>query len=212
MNIAIAQLDYIIGDFKGNTVKIIKRILEAKNKGADIICFSELAICGYPPRDFLEFSDFLEHVQESLNEILLHTDGIAVIIGAPIINPLIEGKDLFNAALVLLDRKIVFEYHKTLLPTYDIFDEYRYFEPGSTFEVFHFRGYKIAITVCEDIWNISNENPLYTVCPMDELMHHQPDFAINISASPFSFEHAITRKKIVQANANRYQIPFFYIN
>jgi NAD+ synthase (glutamine-hydrolysing) len=102
--------------------------------------------------------------------------------------------------------------HKTLLPTYDIFDEYRYFEPNKTFECVSFKGKKIAITICEDIWNIGNENPMYEISPMDELIKQSPDFMINLSASPFSFSHSDERKQIVKENCLRYQIPIFYCN
>lgn len=212
LKIACAQLDYIIGDFEGNTEQIINSIIKAKHEGADLVCFSELAICGYPPRDFLEFDDFIDRSNASIEKILAYTNDIGVILGAPIKNPDVEGKDLFNAALFIYQNKIQFTYHKTLLPTYDIFDEYRYFEPGKTFDIFEFKGYKIAITICEDIWNIGNDNPLYTICPMDEIINHSPDFMVNLSASPFSYTQREERLRILKENANKYQLPIFYIN
>src|SRR5690606_7242118 len=102
--------------------------------------------------------------------------------------------------------------HKALLPTYDVFDEYRYFEPAGTFQVVIFKGKKIALTVCEDIWNIGNENPLYTICPMDEMMHQSPDLMINLSASPFAFDHTEERIHVLRHNAERYKVPIFYVN
>lgn len=212
MKITLVQLDYIIGDFDGNTVKIIDAIDKAKANSADIVCFSELCVCGYPPRDFLEFDDFITRCNQAVQEIKKHSFDIAIVIGVPIVNPDVEGKDLFNAALFIYGGEVQYEYHKTLLPTYDIFDEYRYFEPGNTFGTVSFKGYKIALTVCEDIWNIANENPLYRVCPLDEIIKEKPDFVLNLSASPFSYSQAIERKEIVRANALKYKLPIFYVN
>jgi len=212
MKIALAQLNYLIGDFTGNVAKIIQSIEEARKEKADIVCFGELAVCGYPPRDFLEFKDFIKHSEESINEIRLASEGIAVVVGAPTLNPVIEGKDLFNSVYFIVDKEVLHVQHKALLPTYDIFDEYRYFEPASEFKVVEYKGQKIALTVCEDIWNIGNENPLYVTCPLDHLIQQKPDFVINVSASPFSFNHAKARLDILRANADRYKIPLFYVN
>lgn len=212
MKIAIAQLNYHIGNFEYNERKIIEAIEKAKTQNTDLIVFSELATCGYPPRDFLEFPDFINCCNQVLEKIKTHSQGIGIIIGSPTINPRPEGKDLFNSAYLIADGKTVGVAHKALLPTYDIFDEYRYFEPANTFEVIEFKGKKIALTVCEDIWNIGNENPLYKVCPMDELIKQKPHLMINVSASPFSADHAEDRLKIVQENVKRYQLPMFYCN
>ena len=212
MKIAIAQLNFHIGNFEQNLSKILDCIKKAKTLNADLIIFSELAICGYPPRDFLEFDDFIKKCDDSIEQIRAASAGIGVIVGAPLKNPKKEGKDLFNAAYFIADEKINCIIKKTLLPTYDIFDEYRYFEPNSTFKVAHFRGKKIAITICEDNWNIGNENPLYTLCPMDELIKQNPDFMVNISASPFDFNQAEKRLKVMQANTGRYKLPLFYVN
>lgn len=212
MNIALAQLNYIIGDFDHNFTKIKEAISTAKKQGANLVVFGELAVCGYPPRDFLEFSDFIQKCRVSIAKIAALTTDIAVIVGAPAVNPVVEGKDLFNAAYFLHDGKVAHVSHKALLPTYDIFDEYRYFEPASEFSVFEFMGKKIALTVCEDIWNIGNENPLYETCPMDRLIVQEPDVMINISASPFDYKHAEDRIDIVRKNVARYGIPMFYVN
>ncbi|MFT6807589.1 MAG: NAD+ synthase (glutamine-hydrolyzing) [Saprospiraceae bacterium] len=212
MKIALAQLNYLIGDFSGNVAKIIEYISIARDQEADIICFGELAVCGYPPRDFLEFKDFITLAQQSINEIRLASEGIAVVVGAPTVNPIAEGKDLFNSVYFIADQEILHVQHKALLPTYDIFDEYRYFEPSSDFQIVNYKGQKIALTVCEDIWNIGNENPLYVTCPLDHLIQQKPDFVINVSASPFSFNHANARLDMLRANAERYKIPLFYVN
>ncbi len=214
MKIAIAQQNYHIGNFESNFQKIKKAIEEAVAKGADIVAFSELAVCGYAPRDFLEFDDFIASCLEVIEQIKAETVGkdIAVVVGAPSVNPVVEGKDLFNSAYFIADGEIKHLAHKTLLPTYDIFDEYRYFEPGKNFDLVSYKGQQIALTVCEDIWNIGNENPLYTVCPMDELIKKQPDFMINISASPFAYDHAEERIEVLKENVNRYGVPVFYVN
>lgn len=212
MNIALAQLNFHIGNFKSNTDKMLSKLEEARKKGADLILFSELATCGYPPRDFLEFRDFIHCAEEAINELREASQGIAVVVGSPTINPLVDGKDLYNSAYFLYDKKVLGVAHKALLPTYDIFDEYRYFEPAHDFEVIEFMGHRIALTVCEDIWNIANDNPLYTVCPMDQLQDQGCDLLLNLSASPFDYKHAQERIRIVQANAQKYKVPVFYSN
>ena len=212
MKIAIAQLNYLIGDFNGNVEKIIDFTNQAKSEGADIVCFGELATCGYPPRDFLEFKDFINRANSSIEKLKIASDGIAIVVGSPTVNPKVEGKDLFNSAFFIADGEVVHIQHKALLPTYDIFDEYRYFEPGSDFRLVEYKGYKIALTVCEDIWNIGNENPLYTICPLDHHIINKPDFIINISASPFSYSHAEERIEILEANVRKYNKPMFYSN
>ena len=212
MRISMAQLNFHIGNFEGNLSKMLKAVEVAKEQAADIVIFSELCVCGYPPRDFLEFEDFINRSQKVIKTLTQAADGIAIVVGSPSRNPVIEGKDLFNSAYFLAEKEVKHVTHKTLLPTYDIFDEYRYFEPNTTFEVVEFGGKKIALTICEDIWNVGNENPLYTVCPLDELMVHKPDFIINISASPFSYNQPATRLHVLQANTSRYHLPMFYCN
>ena len=171
-----------------------------------------MATCGYPPRDFLEFKDFIDQCNNVLDQIRLATKDIAVLIGSPSINPKHQGKDLNNAAFFIADQKIIHQHNKTLLPTYDIFDEYRYFEPSYDFKVFEYKGFRIALTVCEDLWNLGNENPLYTVCPMDRMIEQDPDLIFNISASPFAYDHAQERIDVVQANVLKYKRPLFYCN
>jgi NAD+ synthase (glutamine-hydrolysing) len=212
MKIALAQLNYHIGNFEGNLQKMLAAVESAKNQGADLICFGELAVCGYPPRDFLEFDDFIRQSYESIKTLRHASHGIGIVVGSPTRNPFLEGKDLYNSAYFLHEGQTIGIQHKTLLPTYDIFDEYRYFEPASEFHVIEFKGKKIALSVCEDIWNVGNENPLYTICPLDEMMGEKPDFIVNISASPFDYAHAAERIRVVRANVERYKIPLFYAN
>lgn len=211
MKIFLAQQNYHIGNFEKNTQKIIEAIRLAKSQSADLVVFSELCICGYPPRDFLYFHDFVEKCYQSIQQIKAATDGIAVLIGAPHRNEVREGKDLFNAAYFLLDGEIKQVIHKTCLPTYDVFDEDRYFEPAKEWNIIEYKGRRLAVTICEDIWNLGN-NPLYRYCPMDMLMSQQPDVMINLSASPFDYTHDEDRKAAVKANVLKYQLPMFYCN
>jgi NAD+ synthase (glutamine-hydrolysing) len=211
MKIALAQQNYHIGNFEANLRKIVSRIREAKNQKADLVVFSELAVCGYPPRDFLEFEDFIDQCYTSLDLIKKEADTIGVIVGSPARNPDPKGKGLFNAAWLFYQQELKGVAHKTCLPNYDVFDEYRYFEPGYDWHVIPFKDKKIALTICEDIWNLGN-NPLYRVCPMDKLMAGGPDLMINISASPFDYDHDEDRKEIVRCNVLKYQLPMIYCN
>ena len=211
MKICIAQQNYHIGNFEQNTQKIIVAIEEAKKQGADLILFSEMSVCGYPARDFVEFDDFIAKCYESIEQIKAAADTIGVLIGSPARNPNKKGKDLFNAAFFLYEKKVIAEIHKTLLPTYDVFDENRYFEPADDWKVVLFKGKKLAITICEDIWNLG-DNPLYRICPMDMMMDQKPDILLNLSASPFDYTHDEDRKATIKSNVLKYKIPLFYCN
>ncbi|WP_353481710.1 NAD+ synthase [Haliscomenobacter sp.] len=212
MRIAIAQFNAHIGNFEGNLAKMLRMTESARQEGADIICFPELATCGYPARDFLEFDDFIRQADASIQTLAQAARGIAIVVGSPTRNPNPEGKDLYNSVYFLAYGRVEFVQHKALLPTYDVFDEYRYFQPASEFKILEYMGKRIALTVCEDIWNVGNENPLYTICPMDEMMPFQPELMINVSASPFSHNHAPERIHVIRANVERYNVPIFYVN
>jgi NAD+ synthase (glutamine-hydrolysing) len=211
MKIVLAQQNYHIGNFEKNTAKIIEAVEAAKKQKADLIVFSELCVCGYAPRDFLEFEDFISKCYQSVDIIRDHADSIGVIVGSPMINPDPKGKRLFNAAWLLHEKKIAGVAQKTCLPNYDVFDEYRYFEPGYRWKVIDFKGKKIALTICEDIWNLG-DNPLYRICPMDELVKQGPDLMINISASPFDYDHDEDREEIIRRNVLKYKLPMIYCN
>ncbi|MCD4735469.1 MAG: NAD+ synthase [Bacteroidales bacterium] len=211
MKIALAQINYHIGNFENNISKIILAIQNAKNQQADLIIFSELAISGYPPRDFLEFDDFIKRCMDGIKVIARECYGIAAIIGGPSVNPGTKGKNLFNTAFFLNEGKITSLHHKTLLPNYDIFDEYRYFEPNSEFSLTEYKGHKFAITICEDLWNIG-DNQLYRINPMDELIRLKPDVIINIAASPFHYNKQKIRERILIENVQKYKLPLFYVN
>lgn len=211
MKIAVAQQNYHIGNFENNTRKIIEGINWAKEQGADLVVFPELSVCGYPPRDFLEFSDFINKCYAAVDEIREHADTIGVLIGAPTRNDVKDGKDLFNSAFLLYEKEVKSIVNKTLLPNYDIFDEYRYFEPASEWHLITFKGKKLAVTICEDIWNMG-DNPLYRITPMEELIKLQPDIMINLSASPYNYAQDVVRNSLVKAHTLKYNLPMIYCN
>ena len=211
MKIFLAQQNYHIGNFESNTKKIIEAVETAKAQGGNLIVFSEQSVCGYPARDFLEFNDFIKQCYASIDAIKQHADTIGVLVGSPARNTQAEGKNLFNAAFLLYQKEIQAEVHKTLLPTYDVFDEYRYFEPASQWQVVEFMGKKLAVTICEDIWNI-DDNPLYLICPMNELAKQKPDIMINLSASPFDYLHEEDRRDVIRKNVVKYKLPMIYCN
>lgn len=211
MKIALAQQNYHIGNFEENIKKIVAGIQWAKHQQADLVVFSELCVCGYPPRDFLEFADFVNKCYNAIDEIKVQADSIGVLIGSPARNPQPEGKDLFNAAFLLYEKEVKAEIHKTLLPNYDVFDEYRYFEPAFHWKVMEFKGKKLAVTICEDIWNMG-DNPLYRITPMEKLMPFSPDVMINLSASPYNYAQDVVRNSIVKAHTKKYRLPMLYCN
>jgi NAD+ synthase (glutamine-hydrolysing) len=219
MKIALAQLNFHIGNFDYNVNKIISSISRARSLGAELIVFPELSICGYPPRDFLEFDDFIAKCETAVSQIAEHCQGIAAIVGLPSKNNSNTGKPLFNSACFIEDQKVKKYIHKGLLPNYDVFDEYRYFEPAAEFEIVTYKDVRIALTVCEDIWEeeiVETESKtgrkLYKVSPMDELIKQKPTIAINISASPFNYNQDKTRKHLLNKMAKKHKIPFIYLN
>ncbi len=218
MRITVAQLNYHIGNFGKNKEKICTAIENAKREGADLVIFSELCITGYPPLDLLDHEDFIERCEKSVEEIAGTCIGITAIVGSPTFNKKPEGKKLFNSALVLSEGKVIFTANKALLPTYDIFDEYRYFEPEKKLNIFTFKGLRIALTICEDIWdeqpfdNKFEKSRLYTISPMEVLSKQNPDLIINISASPFSYSKIEAKKNIFISKARKYRIPVICAN
>ncbi len=218
MKISVAQLNYKIGNFAGNKDLICKALDKAREEGSDLVIFSELCIPGYPPLDLLDHVDFIEKCDQTVKEIAAFCTGITAIVGSPTFNTDPEGKKLYNSALVLSEGKIIFKTNKALLPTYDIFDEYRYFEPEKNFSIFTIQGIKIALTICEDLWdeqpfdNKFEKSRLYSVSPMDELSRYNPDLIINITASPFSYTKVEAKKNIFIAKAIKYKIPVITAN
>ena len=218
MRIALAQLNYHIGNFPENSARIISSIEKAKAENADLVVFSELSVCGYYPNDLLERLEFISESLAAIEKIASHCCGIAALVGGPSINPSQKGKMLYNSAFFLQDGKIKSIHHKTLLPTYDVFDEYRHFESNKEFNLVELNGCKLAITICEDLWfnqkvmsSFGREN-LYATSPMEENCMQNPDLVINLSASPFSSHQEKLRKDILIENAIKYKVPIVYVN
>lgn len=211
MKIALAQLNFHIGNFEQNEKKILKAISQAKSADADLIVFAELAIGGYPAKDLLRNAAFLNQCEQSLSRIALQCDTIDCIIGAPLRNGDEEGKPLSNVAVVISKGKVVNSHRKALLPDYDVFDEYRYFEPNRNIHCIDLLGKKIALTVCEDLWDNDQDNS-YKGDLMFELAQEKPDIIINIAASPFSYVHFERRLAVLTANTLKTNAPLVYVN
>jgi NAD+ synthase (glutamine-hydrolysing) len=219
MKIALVQLNYLIGDFDGNLSKISKAVSEASASGAELVVFSELSICGYPPLDLLERREFIDTCILYTEKLASMVDpGTGVLVGSPEYNPNRDGKLLFNSAFFLYEGKIQQAFRKTLLPTYDIFDEYRYFEPNRDFHILNFKGKKMAVTICEDLWdeqpfdNEFSRSRLYTTNPLEELIPFGPDLIINMAASPFSHRKMKVKQAIFTGKAVKHKLPVLYCN
>ncbi len=211
MKIALAQLNYHIGNFEENTTKIISAIQDAKEQRADLVVFAELAIGGYPAKDLLRNRRFLALCDESLQKIAAASQGISCIIGAPQPNNDPEGKALYNAAIFIEDGQIKNICKKSLLPDYDVFDEYRYFEPNRQVSCIDIKGEKVALTICEDLWDDDASNS-YIGDLMDELRKEEPTLIINIAASPFSYVHFENRINVLKRNVIKAGCPLIYVN
>ena len=216
MKIALAQINPTVGDFTGNIEMIVAASRRAAEQGARLAVFSELAVCGYPPADFLEKPSFLARCRCAVNELAAATSSLptAVVAGVALPAPPGSGKPAVNAA-VLLDRgAVLLEQHKRLLPFYDVFDEQRYFSPAKAQQVVELDGVRLAITICEDAWNDKNFWPrrLYSVDPMEELMRQNPALHINLSSSPFWHSKRATRREMLAAIARRDGIPVLMSN
>lgn len=211
MRIALAQINLHVGNFSYNLDNMLLAIEDARKQNADLVVFPELSVCGYPPRDLLYSDRFLEQCMHSVYQLAKACKGIGAIVGGPSKNEKRGGKGLYNSAFLLYDGAIQEIYHKGLLPNYDVFNEYRYFEPAREFNTVVFRGKRIAITICEDIWNI-NGMGMYPLSPPDILARQQPDLIINISASPFAWNHRPERIRVLMENAAKYRVPLFSVN
>lgn len=217
MKVALAQLSYIPGDITGNSSKIIAALETARAGGADLAVFSEMAVTGYPPLDLLLRSDIISESMAAVTAIASHCTRIAAIVGGPSPNTGAYGKSLHNSAFLLKDGKISDVINKALLPTYDIFDEDRYFKPGDQFRAVELNGMKIAVTICEDIWD---EQPfgdkamwrLYNASPLDGIMKDNPSIIINIAANPFSHNRIKVRDEVFIRNAKEFGVPLISVN
>ena len=216
MKIALAQINPTVGDFTGNLEKIVAASREAAEKGVRLTVFSELAICGYPPADFLEKPSFLARCRTAVDELMAATADLPTAVLAGVALPAAPeiGKPAVNAAVLLDGGKLLLEQHKRLLPFYDVFDEQRYFAPSGPQKVVELDGVRLAITICEDAWNDKNFWPrrLYSVDPMEELMRQKPALHINLSSSPFWHGKRAIRREMLAAIARRDGVPVLMCN
>lgn len=215
MKIALAQINPIIGDLDGNTLKILAFAQSAAQKGAELVVFPELCLTGYPPMDLLDIPHFIQRCQEKIQEIADQIpQNVGVLLGAPVPNPEKKGKRLLNAALLLENGEIIAQTYKRLLPTYDVFDEYRYFEPADSCAPISYNGLKLGVHICEDMWNNEDEATyhLYDDNPIDELGKQGVDVFINLSGSPYHTKQQGSRLRLVRDNVMEYNVPFLYVN
>ena len=214
MKIALGQINPTVGDFAGNAAKIIDFSTRAKSLGAGLILFPELSVCGYPPRDLVERASFVQHNREAAEHIAAETHGIAVICGLVTPAQAETGKSVMNSAALLMDGRIKFVQSKMLLPTYDVFDEMRNFAPARSQVLFPFCGKQMALTICEDAWNDKHFWPrrLYTVDPVEALVHAGGNFVLNISASPFWANKRELRHDMLATIARNDHVPVAFVN
>jgi NAD+ synthase (glutamine-hydrolysing) len=215
MLIGVGQINTTIGDMRGNIRKMADVAQRAYEKGAELIVFPELAICGYPPRDLVQCDGFQEENQQCLTELSRRLPpGVTAIAGYVAKSPQSCGKPFANAGAVLADGKLSYCQAKILLPTYDVFDEHRNFEPGGQPDVFRVGDTQIGLTICEDCWNDKYfwQKRLYTRDPVEELAAQKPDVLINISASPYAFGKRAFREKMMQAIAQRHSLAVVFAN
>ncbi|MES3628686.1 MAG: NAD+ synthase [Longimonas sp.] len=216
MKLALAQINPTVGDLDGNRERIVSYAQQAADAGADLVAFPELCLTGYPPQDLLSNPLFIEAVQDSIAQLTTEIpSGIGVIVGAPLPNPDTLGRPLYNTALLLeRDMGEAVVHTKALLPTYDVFDEDRHFEPGPKAGVVAWQGTRIGLHVCEDMWNCLPEEPhrRYTRDPVAELAEQKPDFLLNISASPFSVGKSKERERLLKGATTQHGVPFAFVN
>jgi NAD+ synthetase len=214
MKLALAQINTTVGDIDGNRNRVLSVMEEAKARGADIAVFPELSLTGYPPRDLLGLHGFVESNRRALLEIAAHTGHMGVVVGFVDCNRKKEGRDFHNAAAFLSEGKVQAVIHKTLLPTYDVFDEDRYFEPSDRVQLVNFRGHTLGISICEDAWNSEDfwSKPLYTTDPVRNQVEQGANLLINISASPFEMEKPKFRFQMLQDHVRKHCVPLVYVN
>jgi|CZKR01.1.fsa_nt_gi NAD+ synthase (glutamine-hydrolysing) len=214
VKIALGQINPTVGDFSGNAAKIIDFSRRAQSAGAGMILFPELSVCGYPPRDLVERPSFVARNRETVERIAADTRGIAVICGLVTAAHSDAGKAAMNSAALLMDGKVAFIQSKMLLPTYDVFDEMRNFAPAKSQELFSFCGNRMALTICEDAWNDKRfwDKRLYTVDPVESLIHAGGNFVLNISASPFWIGKRELRRDMLASIARQHKVPVVLVN
>lgn len=220
MKIALAQINPTVGDLRGNGHRIRDCARAARDRGADLVVLPELCVTGYPPQDLLENSYFIDAVERTVDWIAGEVPpDIGVLIGAPVRNDRSVGRRLFNAAILLEGGRRVATVRKTLLPTYDVFDEYRYFESATSRQVVSWRGRRLGIHICEDMWNTALsiqgqrvDHHLYDVDPVQDLVDQGAEILINISASPFSIGKHSRRNELIREICSHHRIPFILVN
>jgi NAD+ synthetase len=214
MKIALAQINPTIGDFPNNTKKISHFIDQAKRRGCDLVVFPELAISGYPPRDLLERRDFVQENLRRLHELIESVDGIAVICGFVDENTNGAGYPLHNGAVLFESGQVLHRVYKRLLPDYDVFDESRYFEPGTDSSAFQYKGCNLGLTICEDIWNDKDlfSRRLYPVDPVEQMIQDGANLIINISSSPYYAGKREFKWELLGRIAKKYHTPLVYVN
>ncbi|MBI5558515.1 MAG: NAD+ synthase [Deltaproteobacteria bacterium] len=214
MKLALVQINPVIGDFTGNIRRITAGIETARTAGCGLAVFPELAVSGYPPQDYLEHEAFLSQQESAIAALVAETKGITVLCGAITRHSGDTGKPLHNSALLFEDGRILFRAHKRLLPTYDVFDESRYFEPGLASEPFFYKGLRLGITICEDIFNDEDSfpHPLYQANPVADLNLAGLDLLINIAASPFTQGKQQLRRTVFSQLCRKYAVPLVYVN
>ncbi len=214
MKIAISQINPVIGDFKHNCDRIVHFSQEARSRQCDLVVFSELVIPGYPPRDLLEKPDFIRANREALDHLIQQIQGIGVICGYADINPANNENPLFNTAVLFENGQIRQQVHKRLLPTYDVFDERRYFEPGKESRAFFYKGRKIGLTICEDLWNDRDvfQKRIYSIDPVELLVQDGADLIVNLSASVYHAGKHDFRRHMLGCVARKYGVPLIYAN
>lgn len=216
MRIALAQINPVVGDLKANAQRIAAYARQAAGRGAEIVVFPELALNGYPPRDLVEKPSFVERTADALSHLAAETAAldVAIVCGYVGAAQPLDGKSVTNSAAVIENGKIVFRQHKMLLPTYDVFDEARYFRPAEKQALLEIRGRKIALTICEDAWNDKQywDRPLYSRDPVEELVRQGADLLISINGSPYHMHKRKLRRDIFTAIARRFGIPLVYVN
>jgi len=209
MKVLVAQLDPTIGDFVGNVNKIVQSLEHARKQKADVVLFPELSVCGYPPEDLVLHDNFVTSSEDTLQEIIPHTKGLMVLVGLVRRNLAHGEKSLLNSAAVIQDGKIVGFHDKALLPTYDVFDERRYFEPGSEFKAWEWKGKKIGVLICEDIWQHAGYvgGTRYACDPVLEYQKLKIDLLLNLSASPYQYQKPDVRVKVCQKASKTLKCP-----
>jgi len=214
VKIALGQINPTIGDFTGNSKKIIEFSRQALTLGAEMILFPELAVCGYPPRDLLEKPAFVERNQQVVNEIAQAVPQLTIICGFVSPAKVETGKSVMNSAAVLRQGAVQFVQSKMLLPTYDVFDELRYFDPAESQKLLPLAGKEFALTICEDAWNDKHfwHRRLYRVDPVDELLHAGGNMVLNISASPYHLGKRELRRQMLETIARDNKVPVLFVN